>query len=135
MGKIERPRGSRSKIHTRRSANIRQASGEPPGRPRCIPVPRQLFRDQFKLIERQINSAGIHEWAFEASCPMASDGLWGNEYKPPDFCNFLPFTQGTSLRDLFIFRLSVSSLSRLSVDDIARPETIWRTQQYSLSCH
>ena len=33
-------------------------------------LPRNSYRDQFDLVEPQINAEGVHSWAFDAPCPV-----------------------------------------------------------------
>ena len=49
------------------------ATGQRPRRhlsTRHVHVPRQSCKDQFSIIEPQINAEGVHVWPFDVSCPV-----------------------------------------------------------------
>lgn len=61
------------------SPNRERLDQRPPETLRSLRVHQESYRDQFALIEPQINSEGIHTWPFDVSCPVDVLFLTGDD--------------------------------------------------------
>lgn len=51
-------------------SGIRKISSRRVGPPRRLPVPKSSYRNNFDLVEPQINAEGVHVWPFDVPCPV-----------------------------------------------------------------